>query len=609
MAKRLGPEYVYRNIKTGQYIYGICTERSEEKGVFFQTGIDGYSVWLPAYISESCVGDASWFVLTSIDVEKGKPKYRQIPAGKRSRDAVDELMPGWICLCYVTGVSDSCITVQLTPEKSAVVENPGMFDPSEGDLCCVKLLDSEDAPRAEFISCAAAGDIEKKKTDTVRQDDTASAGVPLSLAPEAIEIDNKTLALFAEKLGEDYEDARMNATTIISEAYNNAAKKGELISEQFSKKQKNDGPHVSVCLRRGKKTDEALPEPPVFAGLRPSKKVNGNWYVEFVGAKSSDLRKIFLSQVSVDDPAAMIGELARIALPEKWSYGEDPYAPNRILESYFYFTYYYIWSCDQLVSSENGQFRIFNTGLVNYNYSPVYCVLKKNPFVGRSGQKEWYFEGFAVSGEREIGKEITKWISNEDLPPRPNYITELSDLFFDTTKSINMDYQHMIVDNIERLPLDIYNSLPRSGYSIIEPVVTQLRSSLYRRSLYRQLQQLIEDNSEKLLRPLVRIFEEAVSNAVNRVTWNYKTAVPIFYPARFIISLLLPLELTDSSRERHTPDVALVVSRQPSGNYQGETILTLEMAYQDSRIITRPDSDWLISGNIVAGGDADYDDL
>ena len=31
----------------------------------------------------------------------------------------------------------------------------------------------------------------------------------------------------------------------------------------------------------------------------------------------------------------------------------------------------------------------------------------------------------------------------------------------------------------------------------------------------------------------------------------------------------------------------------PSGNYQGQTILTMRQAYKHARLICRPDSDWL----------------
>ena len=55
------------------------------------------------------------------------------------------------------------------------------------------------------------------------------------------------------------------------------------------------------------------------------------------------------------------------------------------------------------------------------------------------------------------------------------------------------------------------------------------------------------------------------------------------------MSLMLPLALQD---ERKT-DVALVVELTRSGNYQGQTILTLQQAYVDGRLLCRPNSEWL----------------
>ena len=68
------------------------------------------------------------------------------------------------------------------------------------------------------------------------------------------------------------------------------------------------------------------------------------------------------------------------------------------------------------------------------------------------------------------------------------------------------------------------------------------------------------------------------------------------------MSLLLPLDLTDDER----PDVALVVELVESGAYLGQTILTMNMAYNNARLISRPDSDWL-NTSIREGQVADLD--
>lgn len=77
--------------------------------------------------------------------------------------------------------------------------------------------------------------------------------------------------------------------------------------------------------------------------------------------------------------------------------------------------------------------------------------------------------------------------------------------------------------------------------------------------------------------------------AEEKMRWNFRTAIPSCYPRMNAMSLLLPLCLVD---ELHA-DAALVVQLMASGNYQGQTILTMEQAYMNARLICRPDSDWL----------------
>lgn len=56
------------------------------------------------------------------------------------------------------------------------------------------------------------------------------------------------------------------------------------------------------------------------------------------------------------------------------------------------------------------------------------------------------------------------------------------------------------------------------------------------------------------------------------------------------IQLLLPLCLVDPDKT----DLALVVTKNSSGSYyQGHTCLTLEMAYNNARLIAKPESNWL----------------
>lgn len=105
----------------------------------------------------------------------------------------------------------------------------------------------------------------------------------------------------------------------------------------------------------------------------------------------------------------------------------------------------------------------------------------------------------------------------------------------------------------------------------------------------------------RLFRRLRWRLEDAVDVAKRRIRWNYKTAIPSYYPRANTMSLLLPLCLLEDG----VADVALVVQLMPSGVYQGQTILTMRQAYMNARLICRPDSDWLTTVGRADSGEGE----
>ena len=78
----------------------------------------------------------------------------------------------------------------------------------------------------------------------------------------------------------------------------------------------------------------------------------------------------------------------------------------------------------------------------------------------------------------------------------------------------------------------------------------------------------------------------AIDNARQRVRRNYKTAIPQYYQGA--VQLLLPMCLSAPGKA----DLALVVSHH-GDFYRASTCLTLDMAYNNARLLARPDRDWL----------------
>jgi hypothetical protein len=82
------------------------------------------------------------------------------------------------------------------------------------------------------------------------------------------------------------------------------------------------------------------------------------------------------------------------------------------------------------------------------------------------------------------------------------------------------------------------------------------------------------------------LFDGAVQLAKKKIESNYKVAVPQYYQGK--IQFLLPICLLDMEKV----DLALAVTKQ-NGYYTGNTCLTMDMAYNNARLIAKPGDEWL----------------
>ncbi len=221
--------------------------------------------------------------------------------------------------------------------------------------------------------------------------------------------------------------------------------------------------------------------------------------------------------------------------PEKWSFGNN--SDNIILKNYIEHTFLKLQEESNIFQGDS--YALFNTGLFTIYYEPIYAYFTENKIENR---QKWYFDGFYTSYQLGMMGIVS-------FPKRANYFENPSDLVFDTNCDIVPQYPHIFGDpeNFLRIPESVRES----------PNKTML-------------------------------FDGAVKRAKFMIDGNYKTAVPQYYRKR--IQLLIPICLISES----IPDLALVVSKNEAGNqYLGHTCLTLDMAYNNARLIARPDSIWL----------------
>ena len=286
-----------------------------------------------------------------------------------------------------------------------------------------------------------------------------------------------------------------------------------------------------------------------------------------------------------------LATLAGLALPEPWDFNEelakDP-APRRfgILYNYIRYTFYRLSLEDKIGYSDDESFAAFNTGLVDKHYEDIFACFEPNPKV--DAHQSWSFMGFCTAGTGRLGKCLVSELN--PLPQPANYLERKEDLLFDLDRQIVCDINHIAVDNIHRFPVEYLRGELASSKECRELLegIEDIEDADELQKRYDAIRAIISNDARLFVR-LSNSINAAIDVAKRQVRWNYKTAVPAYYPRNNSMNLLLPLNLTDDN----VPDVALVVELQKSGNYQGQTVVTLVQAYRDARLLCRPYIDWL----------------
>ena len=229
-----------------------------------------------------------------------------------------------------------------------------------------------------------------------------------------------------------------------------------------------------------------------------------------------------------------MGTQTRI-VPERWSYSDtEDYG---ILKGYLENTFKRLYEEGKVWEKET--YAIFNTGLFNHYYQPIYAYFIPNLVPDR---QPWFLDGFYT--EYYLLKQgITV------LPEKASYVDDPSDLVFDTKIPVVPQYEHIFGDeeNAARLPREVRDSSMR-----------------------------------------LQLFDGALKQTKRMLEADYKTAIPQYY--NHSIQLLIPLCL----RSPGVPDLALACMKTPDGSkYLGRTCLTLRMAYHNARLLARVDNSWL----------------
>lgn len=238
-------------------------------------------------------------------------------------------------------------------------------------------------------------------------------------------------------------------------------------------------------------------------------------------------------------------KLARMAKPEDWDFHRSQFRrPGHaypVLTSYLNYTFLRLEELGRIAYSADDQRACFNTGLQTPNEKDIFATFFRYKLAGERDQPAWTLFGFFDSYSERLS-------DFRPLPGIASYVEDPADLVFDTSYEFEVNFDHIFDQSRDRLP-EILRDNRTLAISAIQGSVQLVRQKIIR---------------------------------------NYKIAIPHWHEGK--MQLLLPLNLTSENEA----DLALVADKDRARRiYRIRTVLTMDMAYIDARLITRPDREWL----------------
>lgn len=236
---------------------------------------------------------------------------------------------------------------------------------------------------------------------------------------------------------------------------------------------------------------------------------------------------------------------------ENWDYIQKPTGGNPILRSYLNQTFKRV--CDQGkivegISSRGGKYSYLNTGLVDVFQNEIFAFFIENPKYTEStswGIKtpKWRFLEFNTDQS-----DYFKYFN--EIPEIATYFeeTETKKLIFDTSITIRPNWDHL--------------------------------NQRKKRVASDEIQKMTEQDFRDAI-------EDSITMARKRIKRNYKTAIPHYYNND--IQFLVPL----CERKNRGKALAAMVIQKTEQIYEVTTILSLDQAYNNARLLAKPDREWL----------------
>lgn len=275
---------------------------------------------------------------------------------------------------------------------------------------------------------------------------------------------------------------------------------------------------------------------------------------------------------SISDMNDFLDKLSNDCIVENWNFSSYRSSiQHPILKNYIENSYYQALFENKVCFNKNQESVCFNTGLLDPYFNELFIVCE---YIIAENDTLFCYK---LRNPRTIKKDnrlFGRYVVGK-IPEPAYFYNDDSKLLFNSDISateIDISNQHIFEDNIDRI-----NDSLSSTQEKYDPATN--------------------------ISACVQKFKTAIAFSLALAKRNYKLIAPQFWPESGELQYLMPIylegkceEQKGTAKEIALPNVALCLEKVDNIDgirYRGTSILTLDMAYQNARLIAKPDSFWL----------------